>query len=103
MNKNNTLPTISSGRIKLSIVSIGDGICLNVLLYMISTGYCHWSRMNSSSLSLTTFRTKSSTAATASKSSGILLLGQTFIPNSLDRSEEHTSELQLRENLVCRL
>src|SRR5436309_9955015 len=26
-----------------------------------------------------------------------------FTPDSYDRSEEHTSELQSRENLVCRL
>src|SRR5690606_40939198 len=30
-------------------------------------------------------------------------LGQTLFTSTLQRSEEHTSELQSRENLVCRL
>src|SRR6266536_1599542 len=35
---------------------------------------------------------------------GVLVSPQTFLyPNSMDRSEEHTSELQSRVDLVCRL
>src|SRR5436309_14930303 len=34
---------------------------------------------------------------------GVNLVGNEFSTGSVSRSEEHTSELQSRENLVCRL
>src|SRR5690606_41179258 len=35
--------------------------------------------------------------------SGVAYLAVAFLDEALERSEEHTSELQSRENLVCRL
>src|SRR5690606_41726613 len=48
-------------------------------------------------------RNMDATSAGVSKGSGSCVRDAIGIPPLLPRSEEHTSELQSRENLVCRL